>query len=120
MPGGQLLLLVAMFALMYFLMIRPQKKRQQKEKEVRESLKVGDMIVTIGGMRGRVTNLTDDSFEIETGSDHVRVEYLRQALSYIVKPAEGYKNIKDAEDLHDDLTDEEVVLEEEELDDDKE
>ena len=91
MPQGMssIIMLLAMGVLMYFLMIRPQKKRQEQEKQMRSSLKVGDRVVTIGGIRGRVTAVRDDSFEIETGSDHMRMEFLSQALSYIVRPAAG-------------------------------
>ncbi|MDD7592940.1 MAG: preprotein translocase subunit YajC [Peptoniphilaceae bacterium] len=85
------IMLIAMFGLLYFMTIRPQKKRAEEMKKVRESLKLGDQIVTIGGIRGRITALRDDSFEIETGSDHMRMELLRDALSYVVKPTSGYQ-----------------------------
>lgn len=93
MPQGlpvTMIMLVVMFAAMYFLTIRPQKKRQEELQKLRDALKVGDKIVTIGGMRGKVVAITDDSFEIETGKDGSRVEYLRSALSYVVTPAPGY------------------------------
>lgn len=120
-PAGSesIVMLVAMGALMYFLMIRPQKKKQQEEAKLKESMKIGDTVVTIGGIRGKVTNMTEDSFEIETGSDKLRIEFLRQALSYIVTPVPGLESM--AEDTYvssDELggEDEEIILEEEELD----
>lgn len=85
-------MLAVMFGAMYFLMIRPQKKRQEEMAKVRDNLKIGDTIVTIGGIRGNVVSLTEDAFEIETGRDHHRMEFLRNALSYVVKPVEGYEN----------------------------
>lgn len=98
MPGGNtaqtLFLIVIMGALLYFMMIKPQKKRQEEAKKQRDSLKVGSKIVTIGGIRGTVTRLDEDAFEIETGEDHMRIEFVRQALSYIVKPVEGYEEMK--------------------------
>lgn len=99
MPQGtsSIVMLLVMGVLMYFLMIRPQKKRQEQEKQMRSSLKVGDRVVTIGGIRGRVTEVRDDSFEIETGSDHMRMEFLSQALSYIVRPAAGTSYEKEEE-----------------------
>ncbi|WP_071705552.1 preprotein translocase subunit YajC [Murdochiella vaginalis] len=84
-------MLAVMFGAMYFLMIRPQKKRQEEMAKVRDNLKIGDTIVTIGGIRGNVVSLTEDAFEIETGRDHHRMEFLRNALSYVVKPVEGYE-----------------------------
>ncbi|MDD7543553.1 MAG: preprotein translocase subunit YajC [Peptoniphilaceae bacterium] len=84
--GFTIILLVAMFAAMYFLTIRPQQKRAKEMQQQREALKVGDQIVTIGGVRGRITHIDDVAFEIETGSDHTRIEFLKNALSYVVTP----------------------------------
>lgn len=119
------IMLVLFGALMYFLLIRPQKKKQQEAQKVKESMKVGDNIVTIGGIRGRVTSITEDSFEIETGSDHMRLEFLKQALSYIVTPVAGMENTPDdglvssdelAGESHeeDPYTPDDIVIEEEE------
>lgn len=88
-------MLAVMFGTMYFLMIRPQKKRQEEMAKVRDSLKIGDTVVTIGGIRGNVVALTEDAFEIETGRDHHRMEFLRNALSYVVQPVEGYEKTED-------------------------
>lgn len=88
-------MLAVMFGVMYFLMIRPQKKRQEEMAKVRDSLKIGDTVVTIGGIRGNVVALTEDAFEIETGRDHHRMEFLRNALSYVVQPVEGYEKTED-------------------------
>lgn len=88
-------MLAVMFGAMYFLMIRPQKKRQEEIAKVRDSLKIGDTVVTIGGIRGNVVALTEDAFEIETGRDHHRMEFLRNALSYVVQPVEGYEKTED-------------------------
>lgn len=85
--------MVALFAIMYFLMIRPQKKKMDEANKMRSEMKIGDRIVTVGGIRGKVTNITDDSFEIETGSDFQRIEFLKQALSYIVTPVSGHDEI---------------------------
>ena len=62
---------------------------------MRDAIKVGDKIVTIGGIRGVITDIYDDSFEIETGSEHQKIEFLKQAISYIVKPVEGYAEEND-------------------------
>lgn len=73
--------LLAMLAAFYFLMIRPEKKRKQEAEELRSNLKVGDEIVTVGGVCGKVVHIKDDKFVIETGADQVRVEFMRFALS---------------------------------------
>lgn len=93
MPQGfpvSLVMLIAMFVLLYFMTIRPQKKRQEEMQKVRNSLKVGDQVVTIGGLRGKIVSLTDDAFVIESGSQGSQLEFLRSALSYVVTPAPGY------------------------------
>ena len=51
----------------YFIMIRPQQKRQKKERELRENVQIGDTIVTIGGIVGIVTNIKEDNISVETG-----------------------------------------------------
>ena len=63
-----LVLMVGMLALFYFLLIRPQKKREKKVAEMRNSLKEGDKIITIGGIHGRVVKTGDDFITIEMGS----------------------------------------------------
>ena len=72
--------LVVIFGAMYFLMIRPQKKKQKEEKRMRENLQVGDEIVTIGGIYGRVISLKEDTIVIESQSDHSKITVARWAL----------------------------------------
>ena len=72
--------LVVIFGAMYFLMIRPQKKKQKEEQKMRENLQVGDEIVTIGGIYGRVISLKEDTFVIESQSDHSKITVARWAL----------------------------------------
>ena len=81
--GGGLALLIPLaitFALMYFIMIRPQRKKEKEEKKMRENLQVGDEIVTIGGIYGRVVSLKEDSFVIESKSDHSKITIAKWAL----------------------------------------
>ena len=56
---------VMIFAVMYFFMIRPQIKKQKKEREYRSTLKQGDLVITIGGIYGKITEVKEDSFVIE-------------------------------------------------------
>ena len=67
------------FALWFFL-IRPQKKKQKEEQKMRENLQIGDEIVTIGGIYGRVISLKEDSFVIQSQSDHSKITVARWAL----------------------------------------
>lgn len=59
--------LVVMFAVFYFMLIRPQKKQEKKQKEMLAALQVGDKVVTIGGICGKISKLKDDYVYIETG-----------------------------------------------------
>lgn len=80
--GGlsMILLLVGFFLLMWLLMIRPEKKRQKKIEEMRSNVAVGDNIITIGGVMGKVVNVGDDDVTIETGEDRVRIQFKKSAI----------------------------------------
>lgn len=86
---SSILMIVLMFALMYFLMIRPEKKRKQQAENMRNALKKGDSIVTIGGIMGKVVSVSDESFVIETSEDRVRVEFAKWALNTNVTQQEA-------------------------------
>ena len=68
-PWSSLIMIVALIAIFYFLMIRPQQKKQKKIKEFRESIKVGDRVITAGGIHGKVTSIKDDTFSIAIAPD---------------------------------------------------
>jgi len=76
-------MLVAMFAIMYFLMIRPENKRKKKAQEMRDGLKKGDVITSIGGIIGRVVAVSKDTIVIETSDDRVRMELTKWAVSSV-------------------------------------
>ena len=84
-PAGMgmssIIMLVVMFGVMYFLMIRPENKRKKEAEQLRTNLKTGDKITTIGGITGTVISVKDDKFVIETGADQVRIEFAKWALS---------------------------------------
>lgn len=71
-----LLPLLALFGLMYLIMVKPQQKRKKQEEELRKSIAIGDEIVTIGGIEGRVISIKDetDSLVIETASDKIKIK----------------------------------------------
>ena len=77
---SMLLPMAAIFLAMYFLMIRPQKKKQKSEQDMRESIQIGDEITTIGGIVGRVVTVKEDSLIIETGADRVKMKITRWAI----------------------------------------
>jgi len=72
--------LVAIFGLMYLMLIRPQKKREKKAQEMRANVEIGDEVVTTGGIIGRVVSLREDSLMIETGSDRTKMRIARWAV----------------------------------------
>lgn len=76
-----IVMIVALFAVFYFLMIRPESKKKKKAEELRNSLGVGDEVVTIGGIKGKVVNLSSDTVTFETGEDRVRIEVAKWAIS---------------------------------------
>lgn len=79
--GSLLLMMVVMLAVMYFLMIRPENKRKKQAEEMRNNLKKGDQITTIGGIVGKIVQVTDENIVIETSDDRVRMELAKWAVS---------------------------------------
>ena len=78
---GSLLMMGIMFAIFYFLLIRPENKRKKEAEEMRSAVKTGDKITTIGGIIGTVVNVKDDKIVVETGADQVRIEFAKWAIS---------------------------------------
>ena len=78
---SMILMMVLLFAMMYFMMIRPENKRKKKLQEMRDSLKKGDTVTTIGGIVGKIVRVTDDTIVFETSEDRVRVEVAKWAIS---------------------------------------
>ena len=112
-----IILLVLMFAIMYFLMIRPENKRKKKAQEMRDGLKKGDIITSIGGIVGKVVQIASDTIVIETSEDRVRMELTKWAVASVgvqsaETPAEEKKAKKEEEVVAN--TTEEVSTEEKE------
>ena len=95
---GIFLPLILMLAMLYFLMIRPESKRKKQAEEMRSSLKKGDQITTIGGIVGKIVQVTDENIVIETSADRVRMELTKWAVSTNNSnpPAAGKKGKKTA------------------------
>lgn len=79
--------LVLLLVIMYFLLIRPQKKREKSVNQMRSNIKVGDEIITIGGICGKVVKTKDDSIVIQVGADKVKFEMMRWSVSKVVDSA---------------------------------
>lgn len=78
---SMILAMVAVFAIMYFMMIRPQKKRQKEEQQMRSSVEIGDEIITIGGIVGKVVTIREEDIVIETGADRTKIKFQRWAIN---------------------------------------
>ncbi len=93
---GSILPLVLIFVVFYFFLIRPQKKRDKAEKEMRDSIKVGDEISTIGGFIGKVVSIKDDTLVIESTADRTKLKLYRWAVrSKEASPADKIEENKE-------------------------
>jgi preprotein translocase subunit YajC len=87
MSGAGFLLIIVAFAFLYFVLIRPQKRRQLQSRQMLESIKVGDEVVTAAGIYGRVAELHDTDVLVDI-APQVRVKVARRAIGAVIPPAE--------------------------------
>ena len=87
MGGSFFFVLLAMFAIFYVLLIRPQRQQQRKHAELLNQLKVGDEVVTVGGIYGEVVQLDTERVMLEIDDD-VRIAVARRAITTVVPPEE--------------------------------
>ncbi len=82
--SGQIWISIGMIALLfvflYFFMIRPQKKQEKKDAEMRDALQVGDEVTTIGGIIGKVVSIKGETFVLETTKDKTKIRFLKGAI----------------------------------------
>ena len=107
MGSGFFLVLLAMFAFLYFLLIRPQRAQQRKHAEVLGALKPGDEVLTAGGIYGEVVQLDDERVMLEVDDD-VRIAVARRSIASVVPPEE----LERLEAADEDETDEGLDVEE--------
>ena len=88
---SQLAILVVFIVLMYFILIKPQKKKDKEVQDMRSNIQVGDEIVTIGGILGRVVKTKDDSIVIQVGADKTKMEIKKWAISTVEKKSPDRK-----------------------------
>lgn len=86
MGGGTftIIYLIAMVAIFYFLLIRPQKKRQRETANMLDNLQVNDEVVTAGGIKGNIVSIKEDSVIIETGADRTKITFEKSAISRVL------------------------------------
>ena len=77
--------LALMLVLLYFMIYRPQKKQEKKDAAMRAALEIGDQVITIVGVVGRVVAIKDDTFVLETGADRVKIRFTKSAISSVEK-----------------------------------
>ncbi|WP_041581947.1 preprotein translocase subunit YajC [Salisediminibacterium selenitireducens] len=82
---GALLPLLLMFAIFYFLLIRPQQKRQKKIQEMHQALQKGDRVITIGGMHGKIDAIDEDKIVVDVNGSQ-KLTFDRQAVREVVNP----------------------------------
>src|SRR5438874_6012989 len=92
MPGGGIgscfVPLIFIFIIMYFVMIRPQKKRQQHQQSLISSLKTGDRVVTNAGIHGLISNVKENTVLVKV-ADNVKIEMDKSAITNVLKSAES-------------------------------
>ncbi len=85
---GYIVMFVGIIVVFYFLMIRPQKKREKEANEMRDNLRVGDEVTTIGGIVGKIVSLREETFVLETTKDKTHIRFLRAAIRSVDVRAE--------------------------------
>lgn len=104
-PGqsGSLISLLGMVAvfgvLIYFFILRPQKKQEKEANDLRNSLGIGDEVTTIGGIIGRVVSIKDETFVLETTKERTKIRFLRSALKSIDVKASDATGVSKAESV---------------------
>jgi len=81
--SGQLLLLLVFIAVIYFLMIVPNQKKQKKWQEMLSNLKNGDTVTTNGGIRGVVISVKDDAVQLRIAPDNVKLEFVKNSIASV-------------------------------------
>mgnify|MGYP000837595681 FL=1 len=80
--------LILMIVIFYFLLIRPQKKRDKEVQKMRENIEIADEVVTIGGIIGRIVSIKDDTVVIETAGDRSKIRLARWSIQQNITATE--------------------------------
>lgn len=81
--------MILIFVVMYAILIVPQRKREKKTREMLSALKVGDLVITIGGIRGKIINIKDDEVTVESSVEKTQIIFKKWAIKEIDKPIEA-------------------------------
>ena len=84
---GSIIMLIALFVLMYVVLILPQKRKEKKQRELINAIVPGDSLTTIGGITGKVMTVKDDAIVIETGSDKTKITIQKWAVRDVTPKA---------------------------------
>lgn len=87
--AGTIAYILFFVVIMYLLIFLPQKRRDKKAKEMVNAVQVGNQVVTIGGIAGKVINIKDDELTIETGVERAKINVKKWAIKEVVKPVEA-------------------------------
>ncbi len=93
---SMLIMVGVLIVVFYFFIIRPQKKQDREANELRNSLSVGDEVTTIGGIIGRVVNVKDDTFVLETTRERTKIRFERTALKRIDRKFDAPETVAEA------------------------
>lgn len=118
--GGSIIILVGLFAVLWLVLIRPQKTRQQRQQQLLSSVEPGDEVLTVGGLYGIVQSVDEENDLIVEIAEGIHVRIARRAVATVVKPDEGEEDEEPVEhederngagEPHADVTDEDASLE---------
>ena len=104
---GGFIIPIAFLVIFYICAIRPQKKREKEIREMRDSLRVGDKIVTIGGIYGKILKLKDEEVTIEVGSNRTKIDITRWAVGSVISQGKEAKKDKEEKENKEDNEDSE-------------
>lgn len=88
---------IGLLVIFYFFAIRPQRKKEKEIKEMRGSLRVGDEVITIGGIQGKIVKLKVDNVTLEVSSAKTKLDITRWAIGSVVKASESKNSRQDEE-----------------------
>ena len=94
---GTILMLLLVVVFFYFFLIRPQKKQEKQQAEMRNSLEIGDEVITIGGIIGQVVKIKGETVTIATGKDRTTIRFLRNAIREVTVKINAPAEAKPAE-----------------------
>lgn len=116
MDGGTstIIMMVVFFGIFYFMLIRPQKKKDKEIRDMRNNLSVGDDIITIGGIHGKIVKINDEIIGLELSHKKQRVDFSKWAVGSVEKKGKDIGKINDV--IEEDTTNEENDVEDKKKD----